>query len=172
RLAARWLVADLLAAPALTDATRWSWIVLFGVLHHVPGAARRRALLCDLARRLAPGGVLAVSLWRFRDDPRQRRKCLDEAAVRAAGIDPQRLEPGDHLLSFHGDRRVPRFACHIDAAEARAYDRALADGNRDGGKGVGLIRDAAFDDEDGLNHYRSWRHPGRHPATVANFSWL
>ena len=38
-------------------------IVLFGVLHHVPGRESRRALLLDLEKRLAPGGLLIPSFW-------------------------------------------------------------------------------------------------------------
>ena len=43
----------------------FSLTVLFGLLHHVPGAARRRALIRDAADGLRPGGLLAFTCWQF-----------------------------------------------------------------------------------------------------------
>ena len=39
-------------------------------MHHVPGRALRERLLDALAAHTAPGGILALSLWRFMDDER------------------------------------------------------------------------------------------------------
>ena len=40
-------------------------VALFGLLHHVPGAARRRELLRAAADCVAPGGWLVMAAWRF-----------------------------------------------------------------------------------------------------------
>ena len=43
----------------------YSVIAAIAVLHHIPGAARRRQLVSALGERLAPGGVLVLTAWRF-----------------------------------------------------------------------------------------------------------
>jgi len=93
-------------------------VALFGVLHGVPGQARRRELLAAAASRVAPGGLLAVTCWRFVEEPALRRRIVawDAPAARAAGVDPDRLEPGDHLLAW-GVGDAVRFAHAIDEDE-------------------------------------------------------
>ncbi|MEM7350845.1 MAG: methyltransferase [Acidobacteriota bacterium] len=96
-------------------------VALFGVLHHVPGSGARRALLASLTQHLRPGGLLAVSIWRFDRSPRfeRRRIAWDDynALCQRAGRPPlpiEQLEPGDVLLSWAGDREHPRY-CHFPA---------------------------------------------------------
>ena len=107
-------------------------IVLFGVLHHLPGEALRQTLLIDLAGRLAPGGRLLASVWRLDQTPRFERKRLpwDEhnthrTAQGLPTIDLAALEPGDHLLTWSGDREHPRY-CHFpDDAEIARWCTAV-----------------------------------------------
>lgn len=94
-------------------------VVLFGVLHHIPGETLRHRLLAAAARRLAPGAVLAVSAWCLDRQDRFERKVLpwDEHNRRATArgepaIDLDQLEPGDHLLTWSGDPDHPRY-CHF-----------------------------------------------------------
>ena len=56
--------------------------VAFGLFHHVPSARLRASLLEAIVGSTRPGGVVAVSLWRFLDDPDLARKA-DEEHVRA-----------------------------------------------------------------------------------------
>jgi len=99
-------------------------ITLFGVLHHVPGLAERLALLGSLARRLAPRGALVLSLWRFDRDPSWPRKHLPWVEYNREAeeaVDLSQLEDGDHLLTWAGDRRHPRY-CHLaDEDEAARW---------------------------------------------------
>ncbi len=119
--------------------------VLMGVLHHVPGADWRLALLRAVARRIAPGGLLALAAWQFEDDPRERRKQVEPAAVGAvlgAPLDPATLEPGDALLRFGDDPAAPPRYCHsIRDAEFETWPAALGlslleDFRADGARGV------------------------------------
>jgi SAM-dependent methyltransferase len=104
----------------------FSGIVLFGVLHHVPGAATRRRLLEELACRLHPGGLLAVSVWRFGRFERFRRRFVPWAQFlerTGAALDPEELEPGDYLLPFGRDPSRVRYCHALDRDElARLLD--------------------------------------------------
>jgi SAM-dependent methyltransferase len=125
-------------------------VVLFGVLHHVPGEALRRRLLVALAGRVAPAGGLVLTAWQFAHRARFARSLLSDDVVRerapAWGFDASDLEPGDHLLGFGGSASVPRYCHHVDAAELARLTRDL-----------GLTEIDAFDADgksDDLNAYR------------------
>jgi SAM-dependent methyltransferase len=117
------LVEDDLAA-ALGD-RRFDLITCFGVLHHLPGRERRRALLAELLGRLAPGGRLCLTCWRLAQFERARSRILPWEtwnASREPRIDAGRLEPGDHLLPWdlgQGHRYV-HFAHEGETAELLA----------------------------------------------------
>lgn len=115
----------------------FSLVVIFGVLHHVPGAAGRRALLEAAARRLAPGGVLALTAWRFEASPRLRTRLVSwEEYNRGAArpVDPARLEPGDRLLRWGEPASGAIRYCHF--ADDAETDRLGAE--------LGLERLAAY----------------------------
>jgi len=104
-------------------------VVLFGVLHHVPGEALRRRLLAALASRVAPAGGLVLTAWQFADRARFGRSLVPDDVVRgrapAWGFDASDLEPGDHLLGFGGDASAPRYCHHVDAGELTRLTRGL-----------------------------------------------
>ncbi len=114
-------------------------VVLFGVLHHVPGRTERVELVRQLGRLLLPGALLAVSLWRFDRLRRFAEKRVSWKSFHRGGvrIDPGRLEAGDHLLSWRGDTTVPRY-CHlmsdseadeiVHSSGLRLVDQFTADG--------------------------------------------
>jgi SAM-dependent methyltransferase len=90
-------------------------VTLFGVLHHVPGAASRRELLRRAAGRVAPGGRLAVSFWQGADSDRLRARIVAPAVV---GLATDALDPGDHLLRW-GEGEALRYCRHCGPREAR-----------------------------------------------------
>ena len=130
---------DLLAGDPAPELPRgpYDLVVLFGVLHHVPAFEARRALLLELAARLAAGGLLAVTVWRFGASERFRRRALpwqQYCEASAAPIDPAELEPGDQLLRW-GDlasaaHQAPVRYCHY--ADDAEIDRLVGDLTRDG----------------------------------------
>lgn len=121
--------------------------VAFGLMHHMPGEELRRALLGELLRITAPGGLCAVSFWQFLDDEdlsARARACTERALAYLAGEGTApSLEEGDALLGWQdaspADGAI-RFCHHfvdeeIDAmiafaAEKGAYvrERFNADG--------------------------------------------
>jgi SAM-dependent methyltransferase len=112
---------DLVAGPCAEalPGGRYSLVVAFGLLHHVPSFARRRELLSALAERLGPGGRLAVSVWRFGAFERFHHKQVPfEPPIQAAD-----LEPGDVLLSFGKEPGAVRYCHFLDEEE---IDRLLA----------------------------------------------
>ncbi len=90
-------------------------VVLMGVLHHVPGADWRRALLEASAARLAPSGTLALAAWQFGGRPRFERRTVawdSLGPILGSPVDLERLEPGDTLLRFGNVPFAPPRYCH------------------------------------------------------------
>lgn len=140
------------------DRCQYSLVVAFGLLHHVPGFELRRRLLECLGRRVAPGGMLAVSFWCFGELPRFQRRRVpwselpQKLALGGAGAlsssEPDSLEAGDWLLRW-GDGDAVRY-CH--AASAAEID-ALAPAS-----GLPLLDDFRADGAgERLNRYLVWR---------------
>lgn len=88
-------------------------VVLFGVLHHIPGAAQRQALMQGLAARVAPGGLLAFAAWRFYDFKRFRERIVPWSSE-------WQVEPGDYLLDWRRGANALRYCHHVDDAEFSA----------------------------------------------------
>ncbi len=131
-------------APERLPAGPFSLVALFGVLHHVPGRAGRRALLGALAGRLAPGGLLAVAVWRFATGPRFRDRIVpweDWNRVAREPVALDQLEPGDVLLRWGadgdavghghaaGDDEVEDLLAELPLETAASYDSDGREGN-------------------------------------------
>lgn len=120
------------------DARRFDLIVVFGVLHHIPGLDCRRRLLVDLAGRLEHGGRLAVSFWQFGAQQRFRKRVVDwseYAEVTGDEINESWLETGDYLLAWGQQREtealgddsptVARYCHYADSTEATSLVGSL-----------------------------------------------
>ncbi len=135
-------LGDLASDPlgALLPRERFGLIALFGVLHHVPSFARRRALLQALAERLERGGILALAQWQFANAERFRKKAVpwhEFNRSAAEAIDVEQLEPGDELLRWgrgQGQLRYCHFASEeelgelLSGLELDCIERYVADG--------------------------------------------
>lgn len=128
-----YLARDVLArlldgADPLSDTDPADLVVSFGFLHHVPGSELRRGLLGSLARRVAPGGLLALSFWQFMDDARLAAKAATaDGAAREAGWPISALEDGDHFLGWQDDPGALRYCHHFPEAEIDELASHLAD---------------------------------------------
>ena len=125
-------------------------VAAFGVLHHIPGASRRRQLLERMVERLGPGGLLTLAFWDFGADPRfaERELSVPEYNRTATRhLDPEQLEPGDTLLRWGQPGGDALRYCHwVDEDE----ERELLEG-------LGLLPVAAFASDgrsQALNRYR------------------
>jgi SAM-dependent methyltransferase len=134
---------------------RFDLITLFGVVHHVPGAARRRALLAGCLALLRPRGLLCATWWQLEAFARFRRRLLpwpeyNRTAPRP--IDPAALEPGDHLLPWEQGPHV-RYVHYADDAEQAALVADLA-----ADPGAEVVAEFESDGREGrLNRYRVLR---------------
>lgn len=113
----------------------------FGFLHHVPGGKLRRVLLDTLVRHTRAGGIVALSLWQFMDDPRLARKArATEEAMREQGFPVDALDADDHLLGWQdsiqpvrychhfGEAEIDELSAHLSQRGAHEIDRFSADG--------------------------------------------
>ncbi len=119
-------------------------VVLFGMLHHIPGAENRRTFLAKLSQRVTPGGLLVFSAWRFLDYERFRRRLVPWP-------DDFNVELGDCLLDWQRGPRALRY-CHYVSDDEHAH---LV-------KATGLteIRTFRADGESGdMNRYSVLRRP-------------
>ena len=83
-------------APALN--ITYSHLVLFGVLHHLPGKTKRLQYINQLLPLLKPGGYLIISFWQpLQELDRFGKKQLNPTHF---GVDPTQLEPGDVLFGW------------------------------------------------------------------------
>lgn len=104
--------ADLLSYIPQTE---YDLVVLFGVLHHIPGFAQRRALLERAAGALAVGGVLALAVWAFYEQERFRQRIIPWDSLPEY---PQlALEPHDYLLDWRSGAPALRYCHYVDRAE-------------------------------------------------------
>jgi SAM-dependent methyltransferase len=109
---------DIVESPP--NAGTYDLVAAFGVLHHVPGTARRLALVRALAERVAPAGILAFTGWCFWEYPRFRERAVAWPADLAR-------EPGDHLLDWrrgHAAHNALRYCHYIDDDEHAALIEA------------------------------------------------
>ena len=120
-------------------------VTCFGFFHHVPSAGMRNALLGKLIDAATPGGIVAISLWRYLENDALASKAkrigdlLADGLAEELGVDTSDLEPGDAFLGWQQDKRTLRYCHSFDEAEieglvklassaARCIDSYDADG--------------------------------------------
>ena len=112
--------------------------VLFGLIHHVPGLARRQELLRAAAECLSPGGYLAFACWRFYERERFRRRIVPWPADIA-------VERHDYLLDWRRGETALRYCHYVDDDEHQQLIAAT---------GLSVIADYRADGAEGdLNRY-------------------
>jgi len=114
--------------PTEIASERFDLVVLFGVLHHVPGTSNRRRLLSRLAARLAPNGLLAYTVWRFDRFERFSTKLVPWDTFSKSWpehIDPRELEPGDHIMTWGSETPSYRYVHAASDEEMEALAAAI-----------------------------------------------
>jgi SAM-dependent methyltransferase len=96
-------------------------VLMFAVLHHLPGARRRARLVRQMAGLLGPGGRAAISTWQFLGNERLRRKIAPWSRI---GLDEADVGPADYLLDWKRGGEGLRYACALGEAEVRRLAEA------------------------------------------------
>ncbi len=114
--------ADLLADdwPARIEGV-CDCVVLRAVLHHLPGAENRQAVLNRAAGLLHPEGKLILANWQFLDIERLRRRIQSWSEI---GLTEEQVEPGDYLLDWRREGQGLRYVHLVDEAETQALAAA------------------------------------------------
>ncbi len=106
---------DIVEVP-LTTGT-YDLVVLFGVMHHIPGAQQRLNFMQQLADRVKPGGLLAFACWRFYEFERFRQRIVPWPADLV-------VEEHDYLLDWRRGATALRYCHYVDDAEHAALIQA------------------------------------------------
>lgn len=124
-------------------------VVSFGVMHHIPLASWRHDMLRDMLRSAAPGGIVAVSLWRPLDSARIARKAEASTMQGCRDLDVQlSIADGDMLLGWQSESGIYRYCHHFSEREVGSLAR-LAE--REGCKVLSAF--SPSDGSDSLNTY-------------------
>jgi SAM-dependent methyltransferase len=99
------------------DTGTYDLVALFGVIHHIPGAAERQQFMRQLAERVKAGGLLAFACWRFYEYERFRERI-------AAWPDDVQVEAGDYLLDWRRGAASLRYCHYVDDTEHAALIQA------------------------------------------------
>lgn len=94
----------------LDVAREYDLVVLFGIIHHVPGYQNRQDLLAKLAGRVAPGGWLVFAAWRFYEHERFRRRIIP-------WDDDWNVEKHDYLYDWQRGTSATRYVHYVDDDE-------------------------------------------------------
>jgi tRNA (uracil-5-)-methyltransferase TRM9 len=97
------------------DAGAYDLVVLFGMIHHIPGAEQRLTFMRALAERVAPDGLLIFASWRFYEDDRLRARIIPWPDDLAGQV-----EAGDYLLDWRRGEHALRYCHYVDDAEQDA----------------------------------------------------
>jgi SAM-dependent methyltransferase len=161
---ARWERVDLFEEPGLeawAPGQVFDLVVAFGVFHHIPGSLRRARLLNHLHRRLSPGGLLVITLWRFHEKARFENRILDWETFNTKSdrpLDLDQLERNDFLLGWKNDPEAVRYCHAFDDQERDALIQQC---------GILPFHTFRADGKSGdLNEYLLFREPGA-PSAAA-----
>jgi len=123
------IIEDLLEleSPSRRWGRDFDAVVSFGFFHHVPSHEFRSHLLDSLVDTVVPGGVVAVSLWRFASDDKMRKKAeLTTHEASSALPLPPDLEKGDYLLGWNDVAGAYRYCHSFDGPEIEMLVESVA----------------------------------------------
>lgn len=111
------IIEQLLSDSDFLENQSFQLIVSFGVLHHIPSYKLRLKLIQHLLSKLAPGGVLVLSLWQFMEYQRFQNKVADTNTLESLNISASDLEHNDFILDWQRGSTAYRYCHYIDSSE-------------------------------------------------------
>lgn len=107
-IAAQFIEHDIITQPLPEEQA--DLVVLFGVIHHVPGAEARKRFMQSLAEHIKPDGLLIFAAWRFYEYDRFKKRVVAWDADLA-------VEDHDYLLDWRRGERALRYCHYVDDRE-------------------------------------------------------
>jgi tRNA (uracil-5-)-methyltransferase TRM9 len=107
-MVARLMQQDVVEQPLMEG--EYDLVTLFGVIHHIPGAAQREHFMQQVAVRVQPGGHLAFAAWCFYESARLRERIV-------SWPDDLVVEAHDYLLDWRRGERALRYCHYVDETE-------------------------------------------------------
>lgn len=96
-------------------------LVLFGVIHHIPGTLERQRFIQQLAEQINTGGFLVFAAWCFYENERFRNRLVDWSPELV-----DKVERHDYLLDWRRGERALRYCHYVDDAEHTQLIKASA----------------------------------------------
>lgn len=110
------LVKDITCQEWYTDLPikGFDTVLLFAVMHHIPGNHLRNNLLGAIYKLLTTEGDLYHSEWQFLKSPKLRSRIIPWEMV---GLNEERVDLNDYLLDWRHDGYSLRYVHHFSAQE-------------------------------------------------------
>ena len=103
--------------PLVASNSQFDLSVAFGFFHHIPGFELRLRCLKDLISATCPGGIIAVSFWRFMSNSKLAEKAINSTQAALTELPDLSLENNDYLLGWQQSRHTWRYCHHFDREE-------------------------------------------------------
>jgi SAM-dependent methyltransferase len=96
-------------------------VLLFAVLHHIPGIELRQQVLRKVKALLAPNARFVHSEWQFLNSPRLVSRIQPWEAI---GLSQSDVDPGDYLLDWRQGGQGLRYVHHFSEDELKQLAEA------------------------------------------------
>lgn len=101
---------------------KFDLVVLFGVLHHVPGRKTRMSLLKKLAKLLSNEGLLVFTNWHFN---KLKRFNSYSVSIEKVGLSKNLMEKGDKILDWKKGMTAYRYCNLMPKSEVEEIKNKL-----------------------------------------------
>ncbi len=110
------IIANLSKGKPLIDDAHYDVAVCFGFMHHLPTVALRQQLLEEMISAIKPGGLIALSFWRFLEDEKLAHKAAKTTDIGEVRLDIAMSDKQDRLLGWQNNTEQFRY-CHSFSGE-------------------------------------------------------
>ena len=105
--------------------SKFDLVVMFGLMHHIPGKINRLELFSNICNLINPNGKLIFTTYQFLDLPRLQKRVVDfnkpdnSNLAQILGIDLVDLEKGDYILDWVKLKTSYRYCHYFDHDEIK-----------------------------------------------------
>jgi SAM-dependent methyltransferase len=110
---------------------KFDLVVVFGVMHHIPGNETRIKLLRKCKDLLAKNGYLVFTTWQFLNIPRVATSVVKEntdfgrQVYRDLNLDPAELQTNDYILDWQRGITAYRYCHYYTEEEVRDLSQSV-----------------------------------------------